>query len=497
MDNVSGLAVLEAPAVDELSLRPGDLAVLGDLSGIPGYVLRAEPAKGAMDRVRARSFKANAYAWLVSQRIQRDLVPGLRVVFSAGGRFLLAGPARPTAEPILTSFQRNLDEWTFRQLRGEAQVHLASARCENGSLPIAALESKLAARRLRPMEGALLQGAYWNSTAFWNASVAAGQDRCESCGFTETVHSGICFACLEDQELGQALARVRYASAVAESAGRISIPGLGMALGDSGDLDLTQGEWPLLRYSPAGSLAALAERSPGRRKLLGCLVLDADKTAGALSSRNGDVAASGAFSRRVHKYFSAHVQRLIEARFPDLYPIHGGGDDLLVIGRWDHALDLAVELHRESATGLEATLSGALVTAHPCARLDASADAAWQATKRAKAQGGDRFSLFDDVMTWDETARMAEQTALVIKWLGDGRLTSSVLRRVVELKASSASGQDGWRVRSLPLLSWQARQVSSPEVRDWIHRLGGSAEWPRLELLAEIALLASGQTSGD
>jgi len=490
MDNVSELAVMEETAVDELGVRPGDLAVLGDFSGIPGYVLGLEPVTGALDRIRARSFKVNAYAWLIARRIQQDLVPGMRAVNAAGGRFLLAGPARPTAEPILISFQRNLDEWTFRQLRGELQVHLAVARCEGESLPIAALESKLAARRLRPLEGALLQGAYWNATAFWNAATASGLDRCESCGSTETVHSGICFSCLEDQELGQGLSQVRFARAVAENVGRVSIPGLGMALGETGDLDLTQGEWPLFRYSPAPSLEALAELSPGRRKLLGCLVLDADQSGRALSNRNGD---SGVLSRRLHEFFSIHLQRLIEARFPDLYPIHGGGDDLLVIGRWDQALDLAVELRKEAATALGTTVSGALGLAHPCARLDVAANDAWRATKLAKAGSGDRFSLFGSVMTWDEAGKLAEQTQWVARWLRDGRLPGDVLRRVAELRRLNAAGQDGWRLRSLALLAGQARKVASAEVRDWIHRLGGSAEWLRMELLAEMALLAAGE----
>lgn len=468
MDNVSGVAVLEETSADELAVRPGDLAVLGDFSGVRKYVLRPEPVSGALDRIRARSFKVNAYAWLVARRILQDLVPGLRVVQSAGGRFVLTGAARPTAEPILASFQRNLDEWAFRQLRGELRIHLATARCESESLPIAALESKMAARRLRPLEGALLQGSYWNATAFWNAPAAVGQDRCESCGSTETVHGGICFVCLEDQELGQALPQARFARGVPENDGRISIPGLGMALGESGDLDLTCGEWRLLRYAPAASLEELAEKSPVRRKMLGCLVVEG----------NG-----------LHELFSVYVQRLIEARFPDLYPIHGGGDDLLVIGRWDHALDLAIGLHKEAA---ETSMSGALVLAHPCGRLDAAVTRAKKATKRAAAQGADRFALFESVMTWDEAARLAEQTPQIVRWLREGRLTGDVLRRVVDLRRLNAAGQDGWQLRSLPLLASQARKATSPEVQDWIHRLAGSAEWPNIEMLAEMALLASG-----
>jgi len=479
MDNVSGLAVLEEAATEELGVRPGDLAVLCDFSGIRGYVFRPEPVGGCLDRVRARSFKVNAYAWLVSRRIQQDLVPGLRVVDSAGGRFLLAGPARPTAEPILTSFQRNLDEWAFRQLRGELQVHLVAARCEGASLPMAALENKLAVRRLRPLEGALLQGAYWNPTAFWNPAIAPGLECCESCGSAETVHSGVCFVCLEDQELGQSLPQIRFARSVSESVGRVSIPGMGMALGDSGDLDLTQGEWALLRHAPTA----------GFGETLACLVVDADQAGGALSNSEAD---PGARSRRIHELFLGHVQRLIESRFPDLAPIHGGGDDLLLIGRWDHALGLAIALHKEAATAAT-TISGGLVLTHSFAGLNCGASRAWQSTRQAKAQGGDRFSLFGTVLTWDEAGRLAEQAAQVTRWLRDGHLSSDALRQITELRRSSIADKNGSKVRSPALLAWQARNVLSQEVRDWVKRLSGSAESPRMEVLAQMALLACGE----
>ena len=494
------LAAPETAVVDGLEVRQGDLAVLGDFSGVPAYVLEPTLGAGALDRLRARSFKVNAYARLVVRRIQQDLVPDLRVVYAAAGRFLLAGPARGTAEPILASFQRNLDEWAYRQLRGEMQVHLATARCEGERLPVAALGDKLAQRRLRPLEGALLQGAYWNAGAFFNASAAAGQERCCACGVTDTLHGDVCMTCLEDQELGRALPSARFGRWVAESAGQVSIPGLGLALGDSGDLDLAEDEWPLLRYVPTvanagGALEPLAEVSPGRRKLLACLAVDVDHAAKAQVDCHGDAEAIRQWSRRLHAFFSGHSQRLIESQFPALYPVHGGGDDLLIVGPWNKALDFVIQLRRdfEVHTESQMTLSAGLAWTHPGGQLRASASQALEQVKLAKGRGGNSLALFGKTVSWDEAGRLAERIPQVARWLKEGRLSGSVLRRVTELQRLSIAGIDGWRLRYLPLLAWQARKVASQEVRDWLHRLGGSAEWSSLELLAEMALLASGK----
>ena len=99
------------------AIKPGDLAVLGDLSGIRNYVLRPTPAAGAAGRVRARSFRVNAFAHLMVRRLQ-ELAPGLSEVSNAGGKFLLAGPAAAEAEKVLAAYQAELDQWALARQGG-------------------------------------------------------------------------------------------------------------------------------------------------------------------------------------------------------------------------------------------------------------------------------------------------------------------------------------------------------------------------------------------
>ena len=492
------MAIPETAVQESLELRSGDLAVLCAFSGVREYVLQSTLGPGALDRVRARSFEAGAYRRMVARRIQQDLVPELRTVYSVPGRFLLAGPARGTAEPILTSFQRNLDEWALRQLRGDLQVHLVAARCEDQCLPVNALEDRLALRCLRPLEGALLQGAYWNAGAFWNPSIAAGQDRCAACSATDTLHEGVCLACLEDQELGRLLRDASSAGWAAESGALVSIPGLGLALGDSGDLDLSQGEWALFRHLQTAELEDLAEKSPGRRKLLACLAVDADATGEAFAQCKGDPQNTGELSRRIGDFFSRHAGQMIESRFPGLCLIWSGGDDLLVVGPWNQALEFAIQLRRDfdAHTASEMTFSAGLALAAPGAPLRSAALQAQELLQRARTRSaeGNSVALSGKVISWDEAGRVAERTMQVARWLKEGRISGGVLRNAVLLQRLGAAGQDGWQLRYLPLLAGQAREVSSQEVRDWLHRLSGSAEWSCLDLIVKMALLASGRS---
>lgn len=492
------VAIPEAAIQESLELRSGDLAVLVDLTGIRRYVFGSSNGAGALDRVRARSFKVTACARLVTRRIQQDLVPELRTVYAAGGRQLLAGPARGTAEPILASFQRNLDEWAMRQMRGELQVHLVTARCENERIPLAALEDKLALRRQRPMEGALLQGAYWNTGMFWNPANAAGHGTCSACRASDTLHEDVCLACLEDQELGRALHSARAAHWVAESGAQVSIPGLGLALGESGDLNLESGDFAVPRHT-ASDLADLEEAHSGRRQPLACLVVDTDGAGTALAECKGDPQNSGDLSRSLQDFFSRHVEQLLESRFPSLYLVYGGGDDLLALGPWGQALEFAVQLRRDfdDHTASEMTFSAGLAPVHPSAPLRLAVEQAKELLQQAKrhSESGNAIALLGKVTSWDEAGRVDERGRQVARWLKEGRLSGQVLRSVVALQRLATAGQNGWKLRYLPLLAGQARRVAGQEIRDWLQRLSGSPEWPCLDLIAEMALLASGKSA--
>jgi len=334
-------------------------------------------------------------------------------------RLMLAGRAEDGAERALTAYQAELDRWSLAELGGELVFHLVARRCGSEGIPHTVLEEKLALRRMQPLEGALVAGARWNNAAFRSGWGDAHAKVCSGCGATVgDVSAGLfCDSCIDDDELGKLLPACNFGHWVEPDHATVHVPGQGLALSTAdrtmaavGDLDLTTAEWAMLRYLPHGDFAALAERSPGRRKLLAYLAIsvdavaiengagvepvpsadpvtegshaekgpaevaaETDALASALSSASALDSPETARAEAVSEAtaappsasafdsleppaqagtpppdsVAAHAHSLIAARFPDVYPIRGDRDTLLAAGPWDQVLHLALQLRQD------------------------------------------------------------------------------------------------------------------------------------------------------
>ena len=127
------------------AIHSGDLAVLGEFSGIRDYVLGPLPGTGSARRVRARSFRVRAFACLIAREIRlRCGGETLAELSISGDGILLAGRAEEGAERALSAYQAELDRWCLVELRGELVFHLAAVRSNSAEIPYAALQERLA-----------------------------------------------------------------------------------------------------------------------------------------------------------------------------------------------------------------------------------------------------------------------------------------------------------------------------------------------------------------
>jgi hypothetical protein len=392
------------------AIHSGDLAVLGEFSGIQHYVLKPSPGAGSARRLRARSFRVRAFTCLVAREIRRRCGETFAEASLSGEGFLMAGRANEGAERALSAYQAELDRWSLSELGGDLVFHLAAVRCDtsDAGMAQAALQNRLAHRKLRPLEGALVAGARWNGAAFRAVWGDPHAKLCAGCGATVGDVSGgsLCDSCIDDDELGKLLPACNFGHWVDPDHATVHVPGQGLALSTadlsmsgSGDLDLTTADWAILRHLPHGDFGALAARSPGRRKLLGYLAIGVEAVAGALApeaetvtsavaervvepsnvdaapadvtaeadSTAGDASVNSketaeapapAIASPAEEVpakasapppdsVAAHAHSLIATGFPDVYPILGDRDTLLACGPWDQVLRLALQLRHD------------------------------------------------------------------------------------------------------------------------------------------------------
>ncbi len=491
----------EAPA-GAIWLSEG-LAIEGDFAGIQSYVLKPVPgAKGAAKRLRARSFRVAERTKRIANDVRAEF-PRASLFYAAGGRFLICAPFETEWKPKLAALQARIDRELFQEFGGEVAFHLAAAPYSDGKIPRDALFEQHRKRRARPLEYALLSESGWRADQFF-AAAGEGWGKCPAClrtmqRFKRIDDQDLCEDCADDVDRGGWLSRWQFP------------PGKQPLLKRE---ELVH-HFPTINREPA-DFEDLAAQSAGKQ-WLGHLRIDADHMGERFRGLDGNPSRTWGLSRMLQTFFCDYVQELIEhPRYRFIYPVYGGGDDLYVIGSWDHVLDLAVKL-REDFENLTApqglTFSAGLALGKPHQHILTKSDEAAEALDRAKGKGSDekrdRICALGTVSDWKEFRKILRRAGDVLRWYGaatvpdallggdapsDSRrhFASAFLQDILQLSQGKGNIQRGlWR----PLLHHQfVRNVRNPDpyCEQWVRDvLAGGDEWRRAPTVVRYALLAA------
>ena len=243
------------------------------------------------------------------------------------------------------------------------------------------------------------------------------------------------------------------------------------------------------------SLEELTHRAGGTKKVLGYLCADVDRAAVAFAALAGDPERSVALSRLLDGFFGEHLHHLLQRDFPLVFPVFGGGDDLLLIGPWKDTLELALRLEEDfqALVGDGLTFSAGLSLLPPHATLRAGLDLATEAMRQAKAAGGNHLYAFGTAIEWRRAASLLKTARALADWLQKRAVTRAWLRRLADGCVSSRSGE----ARGRPLLATAVRdpRVKHRPARAWAGRLlkdDENSDRPWIEFLVGYASLDVG-----
>lgn len=244
-------------------------------------------------------------------------------------------------------------------------------------------------------------------------------------------------------------------------------------------------------------LAALSEGAP----YLGGLMLDADRMGEAFATgfrreeKGKDLASPSrmaALSRSLEWFFSVEVLELIQRpgtyaqrlgwdglearrkgqRYPLLYSVYSGGDDLFLLGPWDALLDFALDLERLYRLYTQhpaLTLSGAFLLFAPKSPVPQMAEALREGEKRAKEAGRGRLFLFGQAVAWDTLRELrAWQEGLRLHLQKERVSKAQVYRWLALWRRFWSEGLDeGERMGYKPLLAYALRRVREKDEGTW------------------------------
>ena len=550
--------------------------IAGDLSGIQHFILSAS-GKGASRQLRARSFYVSLLSEMVAHMILRRFqLPLPNLIMSAGGNFHILAPNLAGMEEGLQGIQAELDHWAISEFAGVLNVNLASVPFTEAAFAdfrpvLQSAHNVLTLRKHRSLAQALADGSQWHEDSFLRPPIHAGDDGiCTSCDRAPAEHTDggqrLCSACRYFQELGSDLVKASFVALYDTPDGRYRILGsrsfsivpkggqiVGspyLALSLDGPAPRRADHPTYFRYfcnhapratgeechrcprsescqeRPAeGSLLpfeCIAQKSQGW-DLLACIKADMDNLGTILGEGFQPplfptISRYAQFSRMLDLFFSGYVQRLLETRFPCVYTVFSGGDDLLLIGAWNEIIDFAPDLREAFAhfvadnPELHFSAGLSLGKAHtPVHQLVRDAE---EAIAMAKAHPKNSITAFGHNISWTprqdpgeawkgDFAFFLREAKKLNAWITQGNLSVGFARRLLTYSIMFENSRAGTRtayLRFLHLLTYDIkRNLSSDDptvqqIRLWAETINKNLQNPLLHNLRAIvtyALLAT------
>ncbi|MBV8847201.1 MAG: hypothetical protein JO307_30695 [Bryobacterales bacterium] len=444
------------------------IAIEGDFSGIQQFVLRPVPgAGGAARRLRARSFRVLALTKLVAATVEKRLCEaGAKVFYSAGGRFLVVAGFCADWGQRLASLQSELDGDLLRTYHGELVFHLAGAEFSDGKIPVDGLRHAMGHRKRTPLANAVQTDCGWASNCFcFRATQAA---KCDGCGSTAVLNNEeddgvrvqLCQTCVDDRELGKALLHGTRAGLGRSPRGSIAVLGEKWTASSQGEIPI-----PLISHAPVegdglATFEQLARRSAGRQ-YLAYLRIDADRIGQEFSKLEGNPQRTWGLSRLLDEAFTSGITKLLQTRFPNLYPVYGGGDDLFLIGPWNDALKFAVEWRNEfrGISGDRLTFSAGCALAKPRQHILTKSEEAKDALDQAK-EHRDSIHALGATISWSDFDEVYASGDKLAKFHTSGQIKSALLYNIMNLHDRWVKG-DERGIRAC-FIKWNATSPGRP-----------------------------------
>lgn len=557
----------------QLLAQTAALLVGGDISGIQRFIYTLS-SKHAAKTLRGRSFYLQLLTEAVLRYVLGALdLPYTNVIYSGGGHFFVLAPvsAREKLPEIRKAVSRKLMRHHGIQLYlalGASEVPFSGFR--RGRFPEHwdEMHRRLAlAKQQRYIE--LDDEMY--PLVFEPRSHGGNQDQfCAVCGTehpqTRDLESAepndrICESCSSFADvLGKELPHARFVAlglgepvetlrgtamdALAEFGLRLAFlinareeirwlgkgaaPGKTVlwALGDEADWpkpELPTAEWRhySVNFVPEMTFDDLQQKSDGIKRL-GVLRMDVDNLGRIFKEGFGEQAATShatlarlsTLSFQMALFFEGWVKALVES--PDyagqIYAVYAGGDDVFLIGPWNHMPDLALRIvedfRRFTGDNPDLHLSGGMAFIHGKYPVYQAADDAGDAEKMAKAvPGKNAFSFLGQAWKWADFATLQERKDRLVE-LDQQGASKSLLQLIQSLAQQEAEKRNKrnekrvwgpwmWRgdyfftrivgqakpplKASLESLHYDIRQQLYSGVLNW----GKAARWAQLQLRKE------------
>jgi CRISPR-associated protein Csm1 len=183
---------------------------------------------------------------------------------------------------------------------------------------------------------------------------------------------------------------------------------------------------------------------------------------------SGDPWRTWGLSRLLDDAFSSAVARLLKARFPNLYPVYGRGDDLFVIGPWNDVVDFAAAWRSEfrAISGNNLTFSAGIALAKPRQHILSKSEEAEHALNEHAKGPRDSIHALGATIPWSEFDDVRAGAGQLAAMHAGRQIKSALLHNIIDLHDRWQKGDERWH----SLLFYQLERNLTGEAKSFVRR---------------------------
>ena len=408
------------------------LLISGDFFGIQKFIFSGseENSRHVAKQLRGKSAAVSLMTELAALKIVEALgLSRLGVVQNFAGKFLIVAANTEANRQALENVRRDIDVWFMRQSYAQAGIVFATvvASCNDFARHnLSGLMKELAGENelVKSKKFDLLR--HENPVFTGYLEEMAGAMPCNVCAVHPAKEDGECEMCGFFTWFGQKLAnaKTRHLYIYRHKEG-FDLFGYEVDFGFDENRQLVS-KWDIALPDETGkryeglairTLKAYIPTEEDGKPLEFSQLAQLGKGQNAISAFKADVDDLGALfieklpkndysfarynmtARLIDHFFSVELAHLFATKFPHIYTIFAGGDDLFVVGPWSEVQQFAVELKRRFDNYFitqksEMTFSAGVVMVHDKTPVNFMARESEEALENMKRHGKDGVHIF-------------------------------------------------------------------------------------------------------
>jgi len=357
------------------------LLISGDISGIQSFIHDVQQPEssrpGTAKRLRGRS----TWLSLLSDSLAYGLAKRLNlswpnIIWSGGGHCILVAPATEEAKSTIHRFDRDVQQWLWREQQGRITFNIGTLRVPADELRddyascIGRLSREVSARKNRKLDAVVLNP---DIDLVLPLPKSETRDVCPICGRDTPKKAVSCEECTTHTELGGKLAHAKWIAMVDESAEadvRFDVVGIGWRftnrpITNAINFEMTPTADPLADGSKSlavclptdvkgepltfEDMATSGDTEEGIERLA-AVRIDVDNLGslfGSLPEREKSISRITSISSQLDLFFTGYLPAFVKDNAATGYITYAGGDDVFLVAEWRDAVNIASGIQSE------------------------------------------------------------------------------------------------------------------------------------------------------